>query len=340
MNGNTKMKAVVFDRYGPPEELSLCEVPIPIPEPGEIRVRIHASTVGRTDTSTLRAHPFFARAMTGFFRPRMRTLGMDFAGVVDAPGPDVTKFKVGDRVFGMSSEHFGAHAEFLCISADGAVAPIPGDLPYNKAVVCEGAWYAHSTTKQLSKGQRCLVYGASGAIGTAAVQLAKARGAEVVAVVGTRHTELAKQLGADRVVNYEAEDFTKIGETFDLVMDAVGKTSWFACRPLIKPGGLYTATDLGPYWSNILLGAWFGLLGSRRVQIPFPQGAPDFVQYLARLIGNKRFHGIFDRCYPLDEIVEAFKYVETGQKTGIVTIDLTQVGESSELQPPRTDFER
>ena len=316
------MKAVVFHRYGPPETLSLREVPVPRPAPGEILVRVRATTVNRTDTATLRAHPFFARAMTGLLRPKMQTLGMDFAGIVDGLGDGVTAFQPGDRVFGLSPDTFGAHAEYLCLPADGAIARIPGDLRFDEAVVGEGAWYASATTGLLSEGQRCLIYGASGAIGTAAVQLAKSRGAEVTAVVGTRHLDLAKRLGADRIINYEDEDFTEIGETFDLVFDAVGKTSWFACRKLLNQNGIFAATDLGPLWSNILLGMWFGITGSRRVRVPYPKDAPGFVRHLAELMGEGRFRGVFDRSFPLEDIVEAFRYVETGQKTGIVVINI------------------
>ncbi len=316
------MKAATIDRYGPPETLSLRQVPVPSLAPGEIRVRVLATTVNRTDTATLRAHPFFARAMTGLLRPKMQRLGMDFAGVVDKLGDGVSTFQLGDRVFGISPDQFGAHAEYLCAPADGAVTLIPGDIPFDEAVVGEGAWYASATTGLLSEGQRCLIYGASGAIGTAAVQLAKSRGAEVTAVVGTRHLALAKRLGADRIINYEEEDFTKIGETFDLVFDAVGKTSWFACRKFLNLNGIFTATDLGPYWSNILLGMWFAISGSSRVRVPYPENAPEFVRHLADLMAEGRFKGVFDRSYPLEDIVEAFRYVETGQKTGIVVINV------------------
>ncbi|MCB1332113.1 MAG: NAD(P)-dependent alcohol dehydrogenase [Roseivivax sp.] len=316
------MTAAVIDRYGPPETIALRQVPIPAPAAGEIRVRVRAATANRTDTATLRGYPFFARAMTGLLQPKMAILGMDFAGEVDALGEAVTAFQPGDRVFGLLPFTYGAHAQYVCLPATGAVAPIPDTLPFDEAVVAEGAWYASSTTDRLNPGQRCLVYGASGAIGTAAVQLAKARGAEVTAVVGTRHLELAASLGADHVVNYETQDFTRLGQDFDLVFDAVGKSSWFACRPLIKPGGLFAATDLGPYWSNIWLGGWYSLTGSRRVSVPFPEDAPGFVRSLSALMAQGKFRGVFDRTYPLADIVEAFRYVEQGQKTGIVRIDI------------------
>ncbi|NDW53256.1 NAD(P)-dependent alcohol dehydrogenase [Aliiroseovarius sp. PrR006] len=332
------MKAAVITGYGSPDRLELCDVPRPKPAKNEVRVRVHASTANRTDTATLRAHPFFARAMTGLFRPKMQSLGMDFAGVVDMLGSEVSSYQVGDRVFGMSPERFGAHAEYLCIPIDDAIAPIPDGIPFDQAVVGEGAWYAHGTTKLLTEGKRCLIYGASGAIGTAAVQLAKANGAYVVAVVGTRHTSLANALGADRVVNYEREDFTAIGETFDLVFDAVGKTSRWACRPLLKKGALYCATDMGPYWSNMLLGIWYGLTGSKRVRIPFPEDAPGFIRRLADLMAHGKFRGVFDRTYPLAEIASAFRYVESEQKTGIVVIDTLGELESTGAPKPYPDL--
>lgn len=316
------MRAAVCARYGPPETLELRDVPVPGPKAGEIRCRVHATTVNRTDTATLRAYPFFARPMTGWLRPKMKTLGMDFAGIVDAVGAGVTRFKPGDRVFGLSPVWFGAHAEYMCLPADGAVAPLPAGVPFQQAVVCEGAWYASSTAHLLTKGKSGLIYGASGAIGTAAVQLAKANGAQVTAVVGTRHMGLARDLGADRVINYQQQDFTAIDDRFDVVMDAVGHTSWFACRHLLKPGGIYAATDLGPYWSNLVLGAWFGITGSGRVRVPFPKDSAGFVRRMAGLLADGTFKGVFDRTYSLDHIVDAFKYVEQGQKTGIVVVEV------------------
>lgn len=314
------MRAVVMDRYGPPERLALAEVPVPVPGPGEVRVRVHATTVTRTDTATLRAHPFFARLMTGLLRPKMRILGIDFAGEVDAVGDGVRAFQPGDRVFGLLPDVYGAHAEYVCVAEEGAMARVPDSVALEEAVVAEGSWYASSTTGLLRAGQSCLIYGASGAIGTAAVQLAKAQGVHVTAVVGTRHLEMAERLGADRVVDYQKEDFTALPERFDLVMDAVGKTNWWACRPLLKPGGIFTATDLGPYWSNIWLSLWFGLTRSRKVRVPYPDDAPGFVRRMSDMLAVGSFRGVFDRTYPLDEMVEAFRYVEAGQKTGIVVV--------------------
>ena len=316
------MKAVTCTRYGGPDVLKIEEVARPDPGEGEIEIRVETGTVNRTDTATLRAHPFFARPMTGWLRPRHRITGMDFAGTVARVGQGVDRFAPGDRVFGMSAERFGAHAEFLIQPAAGAVAHLPAPVPLDEAVICEGAWYASATVDRLQAGQTILIYGASGAIGTAALQLAKAGGAEVWAVVGTRHMDLARELGADRVVDYTAEDSTATNARFDLVMDAVGHTSWFACRKLLKPGGVFRATDLGPGWSNIWLGFWSALSRSGKVSVPFPADGPGFVQRLAGLMQAGQIRGVFDRRYPLEEVAQAFRYVETGQKTGIVRLDI------------------
>lgn len=313
------MKAVICERYGAPEVLRIEDVPEPVPGPGEIVVRVECSTVNRTDTATLRAHPFFARAMTGWLRPRHRITGMEFAGVVEAVGPGADRFAPGTRVFGMSPERFGAHAGRIAVPQDGPVAQIPDGVRTDEAVIAEGAWYANSTTGRLDPGQTILIYGATGAIGTAAVQLAVARGARVTAVVGPEHLELARTLGAATVIDRKASDFTAIGERFDIVFDAVGHTSYFACRKLLKPGGRYRATDLGPGWSNI----WLGLLSrGRRVSVPFPLDAPGFVRELAAMMADGRIRGVFDRRFALNDVAEAFRYVESGRKTGIVRLDL------------------
>lgn len=316
------MKAVVSARYGPPDVLEIRQVPKPEPKAGDVLVRVHATTVGRTDCGMLSGHPWFARLMTGLVRPKVQVLGMDFAGTVEAVGDGVTAFKPGDRVFGMLPLRFGAHAEFVCVPEKGQIARVPETLALDEAVVCEGTWYASSTTRLIKHGQDVLIYGASGAIGTAAVQLAKSQGATVTAVIATRHLELAKSLGADRVIDYTVEDFTQIGDTFDLVFDAVGKTSFFRCRRLLKPTGIFAATDLGPWGSNVLLGAWFSLTGSHRVIIPLPRNQRAFIESIKALMDAGKFHGVFDRQYPLDRIGEAYCYVESEQKTGIVVINV------------------
>jgi NADPH:quinone reductase-like Zn-dependent oxidoreductase len=327
------MKAAVSARYGSPDVLEIQQVPKPQPDAGEVLVRVHATTVNRTDCGMLEPHPFFIRATAGLMRPKLTILGMDFAGTVEAVGARVTSFKAGDRVFGMSPDTFGAHAEYLCVREDRQIAAMPKGLSFDEAVVCEGAWYADTSLRwlQLGRGHKILIYGASGAIGVAAVQLAKAHGAEVTAVVGRRHLDLAVSLGADRVIDYEAQDFTEIGETFNAVIDAVGKTTYFRCRNLLKPGARFATTDLGPWWQNIFLSIWFSITGSWRAAIPFPVPRRGFVSELRQLMEAGRFRAVVDRTYPFGAIADAYRYVAKGQKTGIVVINVTS--ESGQKNP-------
>ncbi|MCP4072835.1 MAG: NAD(P)-dependent alcohol dehydrogenase [Hyphomicrobiales bacterium] len=315
----------MYTYYGSPDVLQIRQMPKPEPKAGEVLIRIHATTVSRTDCGLLRAKPFFIRFFTGLRRPKHTILGMDFAGVIEAVGAGVKSFKPGERVFGMSPDKCGAHAEYLCLSEKGPIAVMPASLSFKEAVVCEGAWYANTYLKKfrLKPGHKILIYGASGAIGTAAVQLAKSCGAEVTAVAATQHLNLVISLGADRVVDYTAEDFTRIDEAFDYVLDAVGKTTYFRCRRLLKPGGVFAATDLGPWWQNILLEIWFSLIRSNRVVFPFPGNSTEFVSFLKTRIEAGEFRGVIDRHYPMEEITNAYRYVETGQKTGIVVLDIT-----------------
>jgi len=318
------MRASVNDRYGSPDVLAIRDIPIPQPADGEIQVRVHATTVGRTDTCALRAHPFFARLITGLLRPKRKVLGLDFAGTVEAVGDDVTRFAGGDRVFGLTPGGYGAHAEFVCLPEDGPIAGMPEGRRFNEVVICEGAWYANMYLKKfgLEPGHNILIYGASGAIGTAAVQLAKFYGAAVTAVVATPHLDLAAHLGADNVIDYTATDFTHIGASFDFVLDAVGKSSYFACRPLLKPTGVFAATDLGPWWQNIVLALWSSITRSGRVVFPTPRADRPLVEFLRDRIEANELRAVVDRTYPLENIADAYRYVETQQKNGIVVIDV------------------
>ena len=319
------MKAVVNPGYGSPDILEIRQLPKPSPASDEVLIRVCATTVSRTDCGILRAQPpLIGRLMTGFLRPRWTILGLDFAGVVDEVGADVSLFEAGERVFGLSPDRYGAHAEYLVVPEDGAIAAMPAGARFKEAVVCEGAWYAHTYLQKfgLERGHKILVYGASGAIGTAALQLAKSRGAEVTAVVATRHLDLVKSLGADSVVDYTAGDFTQIGETFDFVFDAVGKTTFFRCRKLLKRGGVFSASDLGPWWQNLVLAALSSATGWDRVVLPMPEHSETFVSYLKDRMEAGEFRAVIDREYPFDAIADAYRYVESAQKTGIVVIDV------------------
>jgi NADPH:quinone reductase-like Zn-dependent oxidoreductase len=322
------MQAIVRTRYGSPDVLEIRQVPKPEPKSNEILIRVYATTVSRTDCGMLRAHPFFMRLASGLFRPKLTILGMDFAGVVAAVGSGGTSFDVGDRVFGLSPDTFGAHAEYLCLPADGQIAKMPWDKDFDEVVLCEGAWYAQTCLEQLglTAGQNILIYGASGAIGTAAVQLAKFYGAEVTAVVATRHLQLAQSLGADHVIDYTAQDFTQLDGAFDSMLDAVGKTRFLKCRRLLKPGAKFAATDLGPWWQNLAFAAWSSVTGNGRFSIPFPRKSKGFVGFLKARLEASQLRAVVDRSYPLDEVPGAFRYVETAQKTGIVVINVASTG--------------
>jgi len=319
------MRAVISPRYGTPDVLEIREVPKPVPNERQVLVAVHTAAVGRTDCGMLAPHPHvFARLMYGLSRPPP-ILGMDFAGKVEAVGDAVMRFMPGDRVFGMLRlSELGAHAEYVCVPEDGCIATMPEGLPFEQAVVCEGALYAQACLAKLNlkPGDTVLIYGASGAIGTAATQLARSAGVHVTAVVDTRHVDLAKSLGAERVIDYTKEDFTRIGETFDGLMDAVGKTAFLRCRRLLKPGAMFVGTDAGPWGQTLLLTLRRGITGRGRVTVPIPRHVPDFVDMLKRLMEAGEFRAVIDRRYPLESIADAYRYVEKGQKTGIVIVNV------------------
>ena len=242
------MRAIVQDRYGPPSVLRLDDVPRPVPKDDEVLIRVRASTVTQSDTHVRAARPFFWRFLFGLRRPRWRTLGVEFSGEVEAVGAAVSEFSVGDPVFGTS--WFGAHAEYICLRESAALARKPAGMSFEEAAaVCDGAMQALATLRaaDVQAGQRVVIYGASGSLGTAAVQLAKHFGAHVTAVCNTKNVELVRSLGADEVVDYLQEDFTKNGQTYDAIIDAVGKYAFHWGRRSLKPGGVYVETDLGPY---------------------------------------------------------------------------------------------
>jgi NADPH:quinone reductase-like Zn-dependent oxidoreductase len=321
------MKAAVVTRYGSPDVVAVREVPKPTPPAGEVLVRVHAATVNRTDLGELEPHGI-GRVFYGLLRPRRTIFGLDFAGEVEALGAGVTSFKPGDRVFGMcSTRRNGAHAEFVCVPENGAIATLPAGIRFDEAVVCEGAFYANGSLSKflLRPGMKVLIYGASGAIGTAAVQLAKSYGADVTAVVPTRRLELARSLGASRAIDYTAGDFTRIGERFDFLLDAVGKADYFRCRRLLKPGATFASTDAGPRFQNLPLILWSLITGSKRVLVPLPERGSGhaFVAFMKARMEAGQFRAVVDRRYPLDAIADAYRYVETGQKVGIVVINVT-----------------
>jgi NADPH:quinone reductase-like Zn-dependent oxidoreductase len=322
------MRAVVHDRYGPPDVLRLADVAQPVPQEAEVLVRIHATTVNRSDCGWRSAKPFMTRFFTGLRRPKRKILGMELAGEVEAVGAAVTEFKVGDRVFGV---RWGTHAEFIAVQESSAVTHMPTGMSFEEAAaVCDGACIALSCLRNagLQKGRSILVYGASGSVGTAGVQMAKHFGADVTAVCNTKNVELVRSLGADEVVDYEQEDFTKNGKTYDIIFDAVGKHSFRRCRRSLKRGGTFIETDLGFMWHAPLLALSTRWIGDKRVRIGVARYTKADVVFLKELIEAGHYRAVIDRSYPLEQVVEATRYVETGQKTGnvVLVVDGGRVG--------------
>ena len=241
------MKAITYHRYGPPEVLTFSEVATPLPRANEIRIKVHASTINRTDCGFRRAVYFILRFWSGLFKPKQTILGSEFSGVVDLVGDAVTQFKIGDRVFGYDDEQFGGFGEYLTIDESKAIATLPANFSFDEgAALLEGGHYALMDIKaaKVQEGDQVMVYGATGAIGSAAVQLLKYFGAEVTAVGNTPNLSLLKDLGADHVIDYQKDDFTQCGRHFDFIFDAVGKSSFKACKPLLKKKGVYISTEL------------------------------------------------------------------------------------------------
>jgi len=322
----------VYDRYGPPEVLRLEEVERPVPAADEVLVKVHATTVNRFDTATREANrrsglaiSIMSRLVSGLRRPRHRVLGTEFAGEVEAVGAAVSEFAVGDRVFGTSGLRFGAHAEYIAMPVSARIARMPAGMTFEEAAPStDGALNALTCLKQadLRKGRTILIYGASGAIGTAGVQLAKFFGADVTAVCNTKNLELVRSIGADRVIDYTLEDFTKNGQLYDVILDAVGKESFRRCRGSLQPNGIYLPTD---GFANLM----WALMTSRsrgkkvRFQIPPRQTKQDVV-FLKELLEAGKFRPVIDRHYPLEDVVEATRYVETEQKVGNVVLTVSR----------------
>lgn len=314
------MRAVVHDRYGPPEVLRIAEVERPAPKDDEILVRVHATTVNQTDCH-LRRGTFPLRFFSGLLRPKRKVLGIELAGEVEAVGRSVREFEVGDRVFGL--RWWGAHAEYMCVAEAGPRAHMPAGVTFEEAAaVCDGATQAlaHLRRANVGKGTRLLVYGASGSCGTAAVQLARHFGAHVTAVCSTKNVELVRSLGADEVIDYLQEDFTKNGETYDVVLDAVGKHSFLRSRSSLRPGGLFVATDR---LVNVVHALWTRRIGDRKVVFANPKPGKDDITFLKELIEAGEYRAVIDRTYALEDVAEASRYVETWEKTGNVVLTVS-----------------
>ena len=326
------MKAILHTAYGPPDELQLKEIEKPIPRDNEVLIRIHATTVTTSDcnmrnlTFVPKLFVLPMRMQFGFLSPSNNILGFDLAGQVEAAGKNVTRFKEGDQVFGTTEPAFGAHAEYICLPEDAVLTTKPANMTFEEAatipVIANTALHFIRDLGHVQAGQSVLIIGASGGIGTFSVQLAKYYGAEVTGVCSTTNLELVKSLGADKVIDYTQQDFTRSGETYDVIFDAVGKSSFSRCKSSLKENGVYLVTV--PKATVLFQTLWTSKVGTKRVKM---EGAParlDNLIFLKELIEAGELGTVIDRRYPLEQIAEAFRYVEKGHKKGNVVITVVQ----------------
>ncbi|MCP9908290.1 NAD(P)-dependent alcohol dehydrogenase [Cyanobium sp. BA5m-21] len=329
------MKAIVYTVYGPPDVLHLQDVEKPTPKDSEVLIRVYAATVTAGDVN-VRGFTFvppgfgpLPRLMFGLRKPKKTILGTELAGEIEAVGKDVTLFKKGDKVFGIGSEIFGAYAEYTCRPQAGALAIKPANLTYEEAAAVPfgavTALYFLRDMAKLQRGQKALINGASGGVGTYAIQLAKYSGAEITGVCSTANLALVKSLGADKVIDYTKEDFTQSGETYDIILDTVvGKTSFSRCKGSLKPKGLYLAVAGGLQEMGQML--WTSITGGQKVIFGSPPERKEELIFLKELIEAGKIESVIDRRYPLEQTAEAHRYVDKGHKKGNVVITVEHSG--------------
>lgn len=320
-----KMKAAVRERYGSPEVLSVQEIDIPVQKENEVLVKVHVTTVNRTDGGVITGLPYIFRLFTGPFKPYSKCTGTDVAGEVVAVGAKVDFFKVGDRVFGFyDNGRLGSHAQYA-VSEEKHLHIIPEGISFRDAVAsAEGAHYAINFINKvnLNPGDKVLVNGATGAIGSSVIQLLKNKGAYVTAVGPGSHLDKVQQLGSDENIDFTREDFTQTNQRYHFIFDAVGKSTWRKCKPLLLPKGVYISSELGPRNENPFLAMITPLGGGKRVAFPFPTDIPGSLRQMAELLRQGKFKPLIDRAYPLDQIVEAHRYALSGEKIGNVIVEM------------------
>jgi NADPH:quinone reductase-like Zn-dependent oxidoreductase len=323
------MKAAVYHKYGPPEVVRIAEVEKPIPKDNEVLVRVCVTTVCAADWRLRRAYPFLVRIMAGLWRPKVHVLGMEFSGTVESVGKNVTRFRVGDQVFGSTGFKFGAHAEYVCVAESGTLALKPSNMSHEEAaaVLFGGVTALYFLRKaNIQAGQRVLIYGASGSVGVFAVQLAKCLGAQVMGVCSTGNLKLVKSLGADEVVDYTREDFSKAGRVYDIVFDTVGKSGFSRTLKSLKRGGYYVRVGASggtvSIVGSMLRGAWVSMTGAAKVIGGVTGGATEHQCFVKELIEAGKLRTVIDRRYALNQIVEAHRHAEAGHKKGHVVVIL------------------
>ena len=324
------MKAILHTRYGPPDELQLKEVEKPAPKDNEVLVKIQAATVTSSDCN-MRNFTFVpklfvlpTRMQLGYNKPKTNILGLDLAGEIEATGKDVKGFEVGDQIFGISEPALGAHAEYICMPEDGVLTKKPAGMSWEEAATLplagNTALYFIRDLGQVQAGQKVLINGASGAIGSFAVQLAKYYGAEVTGVCSTTNVELVKSLGADKVIDYTKEDFTESGQSYDVIFDAVSKSSFSRCKGSLKNKGSYLITL--PTLTVLLQVGWTSIFGSKKVKMGNAITHVENIVFLKELVEAGKLKAVIDRSYPLERTAEAFSYVEKGHKKGNVVLSV------------------
>ena len=317
------MKAIVYQKYGPPEVLLLKEVERPSPKDDEVLIKVYATTVTAGDWKTRKADSFALRFLFGLIRPKKNILGFEFAGEIESVGEDVKLFKKGDQIFGLSIVG-GAYAEYMCLPEEGVMALKPSNLTFDESAAgTSGAVAALQGLRlgNIKSGQKILIYGASGSLGTFAIQIAKSIGAEVTGVCSTTNLELVKSLGANSVIDYTKEDFSKNGETYDIIFDTVGKSSYSQSKGSLKERGVYVSSwPTGPLLLQVL---WTARLGSKKAKIMTENPSLKSLMFIKGLIEAGKLNAVIDKRYPLEQMVEAHRYVETGHKKGnvVITVD-------------------
>ncbi len=318
------MRAAGYFKYGPPEVVKIIELPKPSPKKNEVLVKIHYSTVNRTDTGIRMAEYLIGRFVFGLFKPKQNVLGSEFSGTIESIGNDVKEYKVGDRVFGLSTYKFGCHAEYICLKEDASMAIIPSNFSFEEAAcVLDGLMLAHNYIKEIdfSKNPRIMINGATGSIGSACLQLAAMHNVSITAVGDTKNLELLKSLGATKVIDYTKSDFTNDNEKYDVIIDAVGKSTFSKSKKIMKDKAVYYSTELGPYWQNTYL-PLFTLFSNKKIKFPIPVDNKALIQKFANIIAEGKYKAIIDSEYTLDNIIEAHRYVEKAMKTGNVVVKI------------------
>lgn len=319
------MKAIYWKSFGGPEALEVADLPKPKPQGHELLVRVKAFTVNRTDCARLRSSMFIMRLQTGLFKPNKPVLGTDFAGQIEAVGDKVTRFQPGDSIVGFDDMGLQSQAEYMVIKESKALSRVPENVSYETAVASlEGPHYAINMINKvkLKEGHSVLVNGATGGIGSAAVKLLVQRGARVTATCRTEHFDIVKAMGAEKVIDYTSEDFTKLEAEFDFIFDTVGKSRFSKCKPILKTGGSYISSELGPGSENLWYALTTPIFAAKKARFPFPFDKQGSVDIIVKLLSEGNYKPLIDRTFSLDEAQEAYRYVLTGQKVGNVIIEV------------------